>query len=90
MSDKTKDDLLVKLYEKQEVISSDITEIKVVLGKQHESLVEHIRRTNILEDQMKPISVHVNRMEGAFKSIGFIVTVLGVVAGVAKAVSLFF
>lgn len=54
------------------------SEINVTLAAQHVSLKEHIRRTNILETELKPIKQHVQMIHGAFKLLGIIVASVGV------------
>jgi len=84
MADK---DLLEKLYDKQEKMSEDMSDIKVILGKQEENIAHHIKRTDLLEENIKllkeeisPVKEHVHRAEGALKLIG----TLGVLATVGK------
>jgi hypothetical protein len=48
-----------RLESKLDKIGEDIGVIKVTLGEQHISLAEHVRRTNLLEQQIEPIKKHV-------------------------------
>lgn len=80
-------DLLEKLYNKQEKMSDDMSDIKVILGKQEENIAHHIKRTDLLEesisllkDELTPVKQHVHRVEGALKLLGTI----GVLATVGK------
>jgi len=50
-------------------IEQRLDSIDVTLAKQHVSLQEHIRRTNIIEDALKPVILHVNYMHGLAKTI---------------------
>jgi hypothetical protein len=68
---------------KLDKIDQRINNIDVTLAAQHESLKDHIRRTNILEDQIKPIQKHVAMVDGITKFIGL----LGILAGIAEAVA---
>lgn len=45
-------------------------------------LDEHIRRTEILEEQIQPIKVHVEQMRGAAK----LLAILALIAAIAKVV----
>ena len=61
---------LTKISEKLETIDGRINTIDVTLAKQHVSLDEHIRRTEILESKLEPIDTHVKMVNGALKLIG--------------------
>lgn len=83
------DNLLEKLYDKQDKMSEDLTEVKVILAKQEENIRIHIHRTNLLEENtemlrasMKPLEAHVNMVGGALKFLG----VLGIFASITKAI----
>lgn len=68
--------------QKLDKILNDVGEIKVVQAAQHVTLQEHIRRTELLEEDIKPIKRHVWMIEGAVKLIGLI----GIFAGIFEAV----
>ncbi|MBV6514159.1 MAG: hypothetical protein FMNOHCHN_03749 [Ignavibacteriaceae bacterium] len=53
--------------------------IDKTLALQQKSLDEHIRRTELLEQQVEPIKTHVNRVEGITK---FILALAALAAGV--------
>lgn len=57
--------------------------IDSTLAAQHEQIVIHIKRTDLLERELKPISKHVQQMHGAAKFIGLVAVVAGIVAGLA-------
>lgn len=57
----------------------DIAEIKEILGRQEEILKEHMRRTEALEEMVKPIQRRVFMLEGIFYFLGS----LGVASSVA-------
>jgi hypothetical protein len=59
-----------RLEKKIDKVFEKIASIDVTLAKQHVSIDEHIRRTNILENDIRPIKAHVNRVEGALKVLG--------------------
>lgn len=44
----------------------------ITLTAQHASLVEHVRRTNLLEAKLEPVEKHVAMMQGAIKLIGLV------------------
>lgn len=83
-------EFLDKVYNKQEKMADDISEIKVTLAEQHISLKEHIRRSDLLEEhidlvraELIPVQAHVNKVNGAIKLIvgfsGFIAILAGIV-----------
>lgn len=71
---KTLPDQLDKIHER-------LTSIDKTLVRQEGHLAEHIRRTALLEDEIKPIKKHVGHVEGAIKLIGL----LSIIAGLLKA-----
>lgn len=54
------------------------------LKAQHDQLVEHIRRTKNLEERMKPIELHVTRLDGAIKFVAFVGLLASMMAALAK------
>lgn len=58
----------------------DVGEIKIVQAEQHIILKEHIRRTELLEADIKPVKKHVIMVEGALKFIGL----LGILASIVE------
>lgn len=73
-----------KLHGKIDKIAERINSIDVTLAKQHEQLKEHIRRTNILEQKLEPVEEHVAMINGAFKFIGILSVIIGVITGIIK------
>lgn len=72
-------EILLKVLKKQETIGSDITDIKIIQGRQEEILKNHIYRTELAEsniellrDQVKPLETKMNFIQGALKLIGII------------------
>ncbi len=49
---------------------------------QHESLRDHIRRTTLLEQELRPIKKHVDMVSGVLKFIVIIGVILGIVAAI--------
>ena len=45
----------VRIEDKLDKVAEKIGEINVTLGEQHVSLLEHMRRTSLLEDEIKPL-----------------------------------
>lgn len=75
---------LHRIEDKLDRIQEKIGSIDVTLSAQHVSLVEHIRRTVILEEKIIPLEKHTVMVHGALKLIGF-VAMLGAIieSGVA-------
>ncbi len=56
-----------------------LSSIDVTLAAQHESLKDHIRRTEILEEAFEPVKNHVSMVNGALKFIalcGILATII--------------
>ena len=79
---------LGRIEEKLDKVVEHITSIDVTLAKQHVSLKEHMRRTELLEMDMRPVKAHVNAIHGVLKAIGLAATVLGALASVLKIIGL--
>ena len=73
-----------RIENKVDKIAEDISNINVTLSGQHASLVEHMKRTNILEKQLEPIRNHVQMMRGAGKLIALLSTIALTIAGIAE------
>jgi hypothetical protein len=50
--------------DKIDKIHESIKNIEITLAKQHISLEEHMRRTELLEEHIKPIQKHVIAVQG--------------------------
>lgn len=71
-----------KLENKMDKIADNISDIKVTLGEQHISLVEHMRRTAIIESKLEPVITHVHRIQGALKLITVITAIVALIEAV--------
>lgn len=63
------DDRLERIEDKLDAVAERINKIDITLAGQHVSLVDHIRRTALLEKAIVPIKKHVDAMQGAAKLI---------------------
>jgi hypothetical protein len=66
---------------KLDKISTDISDMKATMSKQQVSLDYHIRRTDLLEEKIKPIEIHMNELRGIvklLKLIGIFATIVEV------------
>lgn len=84
-------DLDEKIESKIDRIENHVGDIKTILAQQHGSLVEHIKRTEIAEQNiallrsdLKPVETHVAMIKGGVKLIGIICMVGGLVAAFLK------
>lgn len=66
---------LSRIENKIDKIVDHISSIDVTLAAQHMSLEEHIKRTNLLEEQIEPLKKHTANVEGVVKFIILIATV---------------
>lgn len=77
--DDRQDKRLDRIEDKVDAISNKLQDTNVILAAQHESLKQHMRRTQLLEEAVKPIERHVSRVEGALKLLGVLATIAAVV-----------
>lgn len=68
-------DKLDKISVKIDKIADKLTALDVTTIKQQVILNEHIRRTELLEETVKPLSKHVNIMNAALKILGIVSTI---------------
>lgn len=68
------------VHDKLDLIAADISSIKEIQVKHEENLKEHMRRTALLEKEVKPIVKHVAMVKGA----GVLLSILAVVAGIYR------
>jgi len=74
------DKRLERIETKVDKISDHLGSIDVTLSAQHESLKDHIRRTEVLEATILPIKKHVDMVKGAMA----LITLLGVLLGILE------
>lgn len=92
MSKKTSNDEVMKLVlskldkldEKVDKTNDRLNSMDKTLVKQEENLKEHMRRTDLLEGDLKPIKKHVAVMNGAFKVLGICGTIVAIAVGIVK------
>lgn len=63
-------------------IDQRMNNVDITLAKQSEILDIHVKRTNILEDSLKPVQRHVAMVDGAIKFLGL----LGVITAIIEAI----
>ncbi len=69
---------LERVEDKLDKVVDSISNINVTLAKQSVILEEHVKRSTMLEDQMKPIKKHVDLVNAAFKLLGLLISVGGI------------
>jgi hypothetical protein len=72
----------VRMEAKLDKIADDITEIKETQAKHHVSLEYHIKRTDLLEEIIKPVIEFLAMVKGVTKFIGLIALGAGIIEGV--------
>jgi hypothetical protein len=76
------DQRLERIENKLDKAAEHLSSIDSTLAAQHVSLKEHIRRTAILEIEMKPVKNHVAVVNGILKLVGLIAAIGGGIEGV--------
>ena len=78
--------MLERLYEKVEQVAQDQSEMKVTLAGQAVQLENHVKRTQLAEENieilrkdLKPVESHVNMVNGALKFIGILASLAAIV-----------
>lgn len=66
------DSRLERIEQKLDDTNEHLASIDATLAAQHESLKAHMRRTELLESEMKPVKEHVAMIQGVLKLIGLI------------------
>lgn len=73
-----------RIESKIDKLDDRLVSIDRTLVQQQVLLDEHIRRTNLLEAEIKPIKRHVDMVTGAMKMIGLLATGMGIAAALLK------
>lgn len=69
-----------KIESKLDKLDERLDTLSGTLIKNTESLQEHMRRTDLLEEKLVPVEEHVSFMKNGFKAVGWF---CGAIAGVA-------
>ncbi len=83
------DDNFNRLENKIDKLDNRLDSIDVTLAAQHVSLKEHMRRTQILEDDLEPIKTHVIMVQGGLKLIGLFALCISFAAAVVEILTYF-
>lgn len=79
---------LTRIEDKIDKLGERLGSIDSTLASQHEQLVYHIKRTDLLETTLKPIERHVMMVHGALKLLGILALVGGIFEGMYALVEL--
>lgn len=77
--DKRDETQLKRIESKLDDMNDHMASMDIKLGQQHISLKEHMRRTALLEDDMKPIRKKMAMFEGALQLIGVMAAIAALV-----------
>lgn len=70
---------LIRIEDKLDKIVDRLGSVDITLAKQHDQLEYHIKRTNLLEAELRPVRDHVNMIKVAVKYISVIAVIVGIV-----------
>lgn len=83
------------MEKKLDKIADDMADIKIDIAEIRKDINYHIMRTDIAEsriemlrNELRPVEVHVERMNGALKLLGVLSLIAGLIAAVAKIIQL--
>ncbi len=88
-------EILLKILDKQEEFNKDMSEVKVTLARQEENLAEHMRRTQLNEENiellrrefkkdMDPVTKHVAVVNAGLRLIGGLAVVVSIITGIMQ------
>lgn len=73
------DKRIERIETKIDDISEHLAETNIILAKQHESLKMHMKRSDMLEESLKPLQKHVSMVDGALRLIGVMAAVAAII-----------
>lgn len=77
-----------RIESKVDRILERISSIDATLAAQHVSLVDHMRRTALLEAQIEPLKGQASMVKGAMKLVGLVAVFAAIAEGVAAIIEL--
>ena len=78
------DKRLDRIENKVDSISNKLGATNEILAAQHESLKQHMRRSDLLEESIRPLQKHVSMMDAGFKLLGIAATMAAIVELILK------
>lgn len=82
-------ELLNEMSKAIDRIDASVDGINITLARQEVHLEEHIKRTAMLEQELKPIQQHVNRVNTAILLLGGIFAIIAAIKTIIEIVKLF-
>lgn len=82
------DHRLDRIEDKIDKLSEHLGKIDSTLAAQHISLDHHIKRTDLLEEQVAPIKRHVDGVQWTMKLLGWIGGVASAVVAILKLIKM--
>lgn len=83
------DQRIVRIEDKIDSVKDILSSVNVTLASQHESLKEHMRRTELLEKQIAPIQRDLDTRKSLMRILGGFFVLIGVAAGIAEILEFF-
>lgn len=80
--------IVKELFNKLESIDKNVDQINITLAVQAEQLRTHIHRTELLEEALKPLQTHVNRVNSLILLLGGIFALIGAIKGILEILKL--
>lgn len=80
----SEDNRLERIELKIDDISEHIASVDTTLALQHQSLEEHMRRSDLLERKIEPLENHVALIHGLFKLLGVLGTIAAIISTALK------
>lgn len=77
-----------ELFLKLDSLDKNVDAINITLAKQEEQIAHHIHRTDLLENALKPLQTHVNRVNSLILLLGGIIALIGALEGILKILDL--
>lgn len=79
-----------RIFDQLDRVEGRLDSIDVTLAKNTTSLEDHMRRTNLLEEAVAPLTKDKAQRDGAFKLLGVLSLMGGVATGLLKVFEYFF
>jgi len=74
-------EIVHEMFKTLERLDNNVDQINITLAKQSVVLEEHVKRTNLLEENIKPLQKHVNIVNSLILLLGGILALIGAVRG---------
>lgn len=78
-----------RIEQKLDSVSDRLSSIDTTLAAQHESLKQHMKRSDLLEAQVEPLKRHVAMVEGIARAIGGVAVLAAILEAVVQLLEYF-